>query len=139
MMRFAKAQLNPPKGPLGEAIDLAWKQHTEADESGAAMGLGWMIVADSQARCHNGQTGGFHSAMYINRKMNCAVVVLCNTAEGSGVDKLAETLIQKAESGAALKQKSKAAEAKAAKAGIDAKHRSRLVGRYQLAPNLFSM
>jgi CubicO group peptidase (beta-lactamase class C family) len=135
MMHFAKAQLNPPKGPLGEAIDLAWKQHTEADESGAAMGLGWMISADGLTRVHNGQTGGFHSIMYINRKFNCAVIVLCNTAEGSGVDKLAETLIQKAGAGAALKQKAKTAEATAVKAAIDGKHRSRLVGRYQLAPD----
>ena len=28
MMRFAKAQLTPPSGTLGDAIELAWKQHT---------------------------------------------------------------------------------------------------------------
>ncbi len=38
MMRFAKAQLSPPSGTLGNAIELAWKQHTEADASGPAMG-----------------------------------------------------------------------------------------------------
>ena len=73
MMRFAKAQLNPPSGTLGEAIDLAWNQHTEADESGPAMGLGWMIAGDGQTRWHNGETGGFASALFINRKLKCAV------------------------------------------------------------------
>ena len=60
MMRFAKAQLNPPTGPIGEAIELAWKQQSEADASGPAMGLGWMIAGDGQTRWHNGQTGGSH-------------------------------------------------------------------------------
>ena len=43
MMRFAKAQLTPPTGTLGEAIELAWKQQRDADASGPAMGLGWVI------------------------------------------------------------------------------------------------
>lgn len=68
MMRFAKAQLEPPSGPIGEAIDLAWKQHAEADETGPAMGLGWLIAGDGQTRLHNGQTGGTTSALFINRK-----------------------------------------------------------------------
>ena len=89
MMRFAKAQLTPPTGKLGEAIELAWKQHTEADASGPAMGLGWMIAGDGQTRWHNGQTGGSHSALFINRELKCAVVVLCNTAVTNEVDQLA--------------------------------------------------
>jgi D-alanyl-D-alanine-carboxypeptidase/D-alanyl-D-alanine-endopeptidase len=96
MMRFAKAQLNPPSGPLGEAIDLAWKQHTEADASGPAMGLGWMIAGDGQTRWHNGQTGGSHAALFINREFKCAVVVLCNTAVANEVDQLASQLLLKA-------------------------------------------
>jgi len=72
MMRFAKAQLNPPSGKLGEAIELAWKQHRDADSSSPAMGLGWLIAGDGQTRWHNGQTGGSHSAIFINRESNCA-------------------------------------------------------------------
>src|SRR5262249_36018410 len=34
MMRFAKAQLEPPKGTLGDAIELAWQKHTDVDASG---------------------------------------------------------------------------------------------------------
>ena len=80
MMRFAKAQLNPPTGPLGDAIELAWKQHSDADESGPAMGLGWMIAGDGQTRWHNGGTGGSSSAIFINRELKCAVIVLSNTS-----------------------------------------------------------
>jgi CubicO group peptidase (beta-lactamase class C family) len=95
MMRFAKAQLSPPSGPLGDAIELAWKQHTAADASGAAMGLAWMIAGDGQTRWHNGGTGGFHAALFINREIRSAVIVLCNTAVKAEVDDLAVKLIQK--------------------------------------------
>ena len=44
MLRFAQAQLTPPTGKLGEAIELAWKQQRDADASGPAMGLAWMIA-----------------------------------------------------------------------------------------------
>ncbi len=96
MMRFAKAQLTPPTGHIGEAIELAWTQQRDADASGPAMGLGWMIAGDGQTRWHNGQTGGSHSALFINRELECAVVVLCNTALISEVDQLAMQMVLKA-------------------------------------------
>lgn len=138
MMRFAKAQLNPPRGTLGEAIDLAWKQHTEADQSGPAMGLGWMIAGDGQTRWHNGRTGGYTSALFINRELQCAVVVLANTSIENAVDQLAIRLIQKA-AGLDIKpevdetpeQKDESKD----KLPIDANLRARLVGRYQLTPD----
>jgi len=96
MMRFAKAQLTPPTGTLGDAIELAWKQQRDADASGPAMGLGWMIGGYGQTRWHNGQTGGSHSAMFINRELKCAVVILCNTAVTNDIDQLAMQLVMKA-------------------------------------------
>ena len=134
MMNFAKAQLNPADGAIGEAIDLAWKQHTEADASGPAMGLGWMIAGDGQTRWHNGQTGGFTSAIFINRKYMCAVVVLCNTAVTGKIEELATQLLQQAIG--AEGQKSPNTPGRDPNGlPIDAKLRSRLAGRYQLAPN----
>jgi CubicO group peptidase (beta-lactamase class C family) len=135
MMRFAKAQLNPPKGELGEAIDLAWKQQSAADASGAAMGLGWMISGDGQTRWHNGQTGGFHAALFINRELKCAVVVLCNTAVGNEIDQLAIQLIQKAAGLDVELEPSEKPDPDADKLAIDATLRRRLVGRYQLNPS----
>jgi serine-type D-Ala-D-Ala carboxypeptidase/endopeptidase len=73
-------------GKLGDAIELAWKQQRDADASGLAMGLGWMIAGDGQTRWHNGQTGGSRSALFIDRELNCTVVVLCNTAVTDAVD-----------------------------------------------------
>ena len=96
MMRFAKAQLHPPEGPLGEAIELAWKQHAEVDGTKGAMGLGWIIHGDGQTRWHNGGTGGSASALFINRPLNCAVIVLCNTSANNEVDALAIRLLQQA-------------------------------------------
>lgn len=94
MLKFMAAQLDPPDSKLGKSIDLAWKQHQPGDADSFAMGLGWHIARDGQTRFHNGQTGGFHSAMFVNREINTAVIVLANTASLQ-VDLLAELLIQK--------------------------------------------
>ena len=128
MMRFAEAQLVPPEGPIGDAIKLAWKQHTPADASGPAMGLGWMILPDGQTRWHNGETGGSHSIIVVNRELRTAVVVLSNTAAGSKVDRLAMELATRA-----VPSRTKRAESPSSDPGVvDPK---RLEGRYQLAPN----
>lgn len=157
MMRLAKAQLEPPAGPVGEAIEFAWKQQRDADKSGPAMGLGWMIAGDGQTRWHNGGTGGFHTAIFINRELKAAAIVLCNTSVDQPIDQLAMQIIQKAagqdvqppkpEDAVAAadgdddedEKDAKADDAPAKGAGkkavINAKLRGRLVGRYQLAPN----
>ena len=126
MMRFAKAQLNPPEGKLGEAIELAWKQHAAADDSGGlAMGLGWIIMNDGETHWHNGQTGGSHSMLMLNRKKQTAVILLSNTA--ANIDSLAFQLMVPPKP--AVPQSGPDAPA------IDAELRARLVGRYELAPN----
>ena len=96
MMRFAKANLEPPAGQIGEAIELAWQQHVPKDSSGPAMGLGWNILWDGQTRWHNGQTGGYHAALFINREARCAAAILCNTAVSDEIDDLAMSMIMKA-------------------------------------------
>src|SRR6185369_12440950 len=128
--------------PLGDSIELAWKQHTKADSSGSAMGLGWTIAGDGQTRWHNGQTGGSHSALFINRELKCAVIVLCNTAVTNEIDQLAIQLVQKAAGQEALPKSDAKPKAKAKakpiippdpdseNLAIDANLRSRLVGRY---------
>jgi serine-type D-Ala-D-Ala carboxypeptidase/endopeptidase len=135
MMRFAKAQLNPPSGKLGEAIELAWKQQTEADASGSAMGLGWMIAGDGETRWHNGGTGGFSTYLIINRQAKCAVIVLCNTAVRNEVDQLGMKLLMKAAGQEVEAEASETSDPESDKLAVDATLRSRLVGRYQLAPD----
>jgi D-alanyl-D-alanine-carboxypeptidase/D-alanyl-D-alanine-endopeptidase len=135
MLRFAQAQLTPPPGKPGEAIELAWKQQRDADASGPAMGLGWMIAGDRQTRWHNGQTGGSHAAIFLNREINCAVVVLCNTAVMKEVDQLAMQLVRKAAGQESESETKETSNQKSGAPAIDAKLRSRLEGRYQLAPS----
>jgi CubicO group peptidase (beta-lactamase class C family) len=129
MMRFAKAQISPPAGTLGDAIELAWKQQSDADKSGPATGLGWMIAGDGETRWHDGGTGGTSTALFVNRRLKCATIVLCNTSVNSEIDNLAIQLIQKVAGVGATAEKS------AGKVAIDAKDRARLVGRYELAPD----
>jgi CubicO group peptidase (beta-lactamase class C family) len=135
MMRFAKAQLNPPSDTIGEAIELAWKEQSKADDSGPATGLGWMIAGDGQTRWHNGQTGGSTSAIFINRNLKCAVIVLCNTSIANEVDQLAMQLVLKAAGQDVTPDRSDPPGHDADKLAIDSKLRDRLVGRYQLTPN----
>jgi CubicO group peptidase (beta-lactamase class C family) len=135
MMRFAQAQLTPPSGKLGEATELAWKQQRDADASGPAMGLSWMIAGDGQTRWHNGETGGSHSAIFINRKLNCAVVVLCNTALRTEIDQLAMQLVLKAGGQESEPKHKEMSNHGSGALAIDAKLRGRLVGRYQLKPD----
>lgn len=135
MLRFAQAQLTPPDGRLGDAIELAWQQQRDADASGPAMGLGWVIAGDGQTRWHNGQTGGSHAAIFINREIHCAVVVLCNTAVSDQIDQLAMQLVVKAAGRELASEPSERPEHESGGLAIDAKLRSRLEGRYQLTPN----
>jgi serine-type D-Ala-D-Ala carboxypeptidase/endopeptidase len=127
MLTFAKAVLNPPKGPLGEAIDLAWKKQKEAVGGQHAMGLGWMIAQDGATRWHNGQTGGYHSMILINRSLKTAVVLLSNTANPQ-LDQLTEQIFR-AVIGMEVKPTQFDAEFQ-----VKPEVAKRLEGKYQLAP-----
>jgi len=127
MLTFAKAVLNPPKGPLGKAIELAWKKQKEAVGGQHAMGLGWMIAQDGATRWHNGQTGGYHSMILINRPLKTAVVLLSNTASPQ-LDQLTEQIFR-AVIGMEVQPTSFDAEFQ-----MKPEVAKRLEGKYQLAP-----
>lgn len=94
MTRFMQAVLEPNDERLGKPIDLTWKQHLSASMFGRKpMGLGWVFAGDKSTRWHNGQTGGYHSMMLVNRELNAGVVVLTNTAELE-LDQMAESIFQ---------------------------------------------
>ncbi|MBX3423933.1 MAG: serine hydrolase [Pirellulaceae bacterium] len=94
LLLFAKAILQPPDNELGRAIELAWKIHQPPpSETDFAMGLGWLVARDGSTRFHNGQTGGYHSALFVSRELKQAVVVLANTATME-VDRLAEDVFK---------------------------------------------
>lgn len=128
LLKFADAHLHPPEGRMGEVVDLAFEKHSPSIDGGVERGLGWVIARDGTTRWINGATGGFRSAMFINRDIDVAVIVLANTATAE-VEGLAERLVQDA-------------------AGMDVEpvpvrtpvdvaieDMRRLEGRYQLAPS----
>lgn len=125
MLLFAKANLKTPEGDIGKALDLAWEKHFSGQP---AMGLGWHLAGDGSTRWHNGQTGGYHSMMLVNRKLGIAAVVLSNSAS-LDVDQLATQLIQML-AGQPVKPRTfeKAV-------SVSDEVMQRYVGKYQLAPN----
>ncbi len=93
MAKFIQANLNPPKGATGKAIELAWKIHLERKSGRPAMGLGWHLAGNGTTRWHNGKTGGYSSMLQIDRKHRVGAIVLCNTA-GDHIDELGDAIMQ---------------------------------------------
>ncbi|MEM9354102.1 MAG: serine hydrolase [Planctomycetota bacterium] len=94
MLRFAEAQLDPPEGRLGEAINLAWQVHQEPIEGvDLSVCLGWHVAQDGSTRWHNGGTGGYRSMLLVGRQRKIAVILLTNTGSG-GTDPLAKDIFR---------------------------------------------
>ncbi|MCO6046586.1 serine hydrolase [Aeoliella sp. ICT_H6.2] len=128
MLKFASAALSPPPGELGKAIELSWQQHQDPlAEGDFAMGLAWHIARDGTTRWHSGQTGGYHSVIYVNRQINAAVVILSNTATGE-IDVLGEQIVRML-AGAEVEPRNFDEPLKVDQAMLD-----RYVGKYQLVP-----
>lgn len=128
LLTFAEAYLDPQEGDLREAVGLSWCVHQKPIEEGDfAMGLGWHIAHDGQTRWHNGQTGGYHAAIFVNRPLKIAAVVLTNTATME-VDALAQDLVV-----ACAGQNVKPREFEKAPE-VSSEVLQSYVGKYQLAP-----
>lgn len=97
LMRLVDASIHPDKaGELKNAIELAWQIHQPSlKEGGMANGLGWFVAQDGKTRWHNGETGGFHSIVLVNRALKIGVVILANTATAE-VETLANDLFKAA-------------------------------------------
>jgi CubicO group peptidase (beta-lactamase class C family) len=81
MVRFVEANLAPPEGALGRALEMTRERRVERGDGGY-VGLGWHID-DTEAGpliWHNGQTGGFHSYVAFDPDSGTGVVVLSNAA-----------------------------------------------------------
>lgn len=93
LLLFARAQWEAPKDEsLTKALALA--RSKQRDIPGGGIGLGWHLAKDGVTWWHNGGTGGFHSAMFVDPAERRAVVVLCNTATGV-VDAVASGILQR--------------------------------------------
>jgi CubicO group peptidase (beta-lactamase class C family) len=130
MLNYLQANLEPPAGDLGKAIDLAWQvQQAKLSKSEFDMGLGWHIAKDGHTRWHTGQTGGFHSCIFIDRRSKSGVVVLANTA-ATEIDALGESLIRML---MGIEEKPREFEKLAA---VSSDAMNRYVGKYELVPEV---
>jgi CubicO group peptidase (beta-lactamase class C family) len=86
MVRLVERLLAPPPGRLGEALTTAMEPRRLAGSPQMRIGLGWHVLERSGRRItwHNGQTGGYHSFVGLDRERRMGVVVLANV--GRDVD-----------------------------------------------------
>jgi CubicO group peptidase (beta-lactamase class C family) len=86
MLKYVEAQLHPPAGKLGDAINFQHELRADADNNGK-IAINWMFDPRGANYNHGGGTGGFTSFAFFNTKKDIAGVVLVNRASG-----LAESL-----------------------------------------------
>ena len=85
MLKYARANIKPGKGVLGDAIRLSHQQ-TFADKN-AIMGMGWHIsrIPGHTIVQHGGQTGGYNAYIGVETATRKAVIVLSNVATDNQV------------------------------------------------------
>jgi serine-type D-Ala-D-Ala carboxypeptidase/endopeptidase len=86
MLTYAVAQLNPPAGPLAQAIPLEHQLHSATDDGDRHLfkiGLTWIFEPDPRNYFGLGQTGGFSSFIFFNTEHQLAGVVLFNRFVGA--------------------------------------------------------
>ena len=99
LLRFGAAQLRPEATELGPAISLTHEVRHPFD-AGGGMALGWH-VSPVGIHWHNGQTGGYHGFLAVDRERRFVVAALANTANGivsRATDQIVVTLLGKAPS-----------------------------------------
>jgi len=84
MMKFARANLAAPAGPLGRVLARTYERRHDAGRPEMSIGLGWIIrrAGDRDVLWHNGGTGGYRSWFGLDRRAKRAVVVLANSQHG---------------------------------------------------------
>jgi serine-type D-Ala-D-Ala carboxypeptidase/endopeptidase len=93
MLKLVAAQADPAASPLNDTLTLAAQRRQSHTGGMRGIGLGWQIAGDRSTLWHNGQTGGYFSAVFVNAGLKKGVVVLANGTD-SAVDALGEKLIQ---------------------------------------------
>jgi D-alanyl-D-alanine-carboxypeptidase/D-alanyl-D-alanine-endopeptidase len=84
MMRFARANLAAPNGPLGRVLARTYERRHGAGRPDLSIGLGWIIrrAGDRDVLWHNGGTGGYRAWLGLDFRAKRAVVVLANSQHG---------------------------------------------------------
>lgn len=93
LLKLIAAHVDSASSPLEASIRLASQHRRAISGSGGSMALGWRIAGDKTTLWHNGQTGGYSAAVFVNPGLKKGVVVLANGAD-STVDVLGGRLFQ---------------------------------------------
>jgi CubicO group peptidase (beta-lactamase class C family) len=125
MLTFARANFPSSKTPLSESLAFSHKIRHSFDEH-RGIGLFWLTGTETSVVGHNGQTGGFHSYVAVDKKNEYAVVVLANTAS-MHVDAYAQAVLQTLRGKPATFELPKTI-------SLPAHRLDALVGTYELAP-----
>jgi CubicO group peptidase (beta-lactamase class C family) len=83
LMTYLAAQVEPPAGPLTQAIPLQHELRSVTDDGTEHLfriGLAWMFEPSPRNYFSLGQTGGFTSFVFFNKDQQLAGVVLFNRA-----------------------------------------------------------
>jgi len=133
LVALVKAHLHPERhGPFGDVLESVQRpRHRLPPSAGVspegAIALGWHVDQDGVV-WHNGQTGGFHAFVGLDRARTLGVVVLANTAAPI-VDELGRVLLRAAAGESVALQAP--APAEVSEATLE-----RYVGRYRLGEDL---
>ena len=84
MVKFARANLAAPNGPLGKVLARTHERRQDAGRPDMSIGLGWIIrsAAGRDVLWHNGGTGGYRTWLGLDMRAKRAVVVLANSQHG---------------------------------------------------------
>jgi CubicO group peptidase (beta-lactamase class C family) len=93
LLKLVAAQIEPERSPLQPSLSAVALRRRDIPGAPLGMALGWHIAADKSTRFHNGQTGGYASAVFVNPTLKKGVVVLSNGAD-SIIDVVAEKTMQ---------------------------------------------
>lgn len=90
MLAFAAANLDST-GPLGRVLAGTHEPQRATQNPNLRIGLGWHVLTAPAVTLHNGQTGGYHSFLGLDKARRVAVVVL--SSSGTDIDDIGMHLL----------------------------------------------
>lgn len=128
MLKFVAANLGLTESKLSPAMESTHRARHEYGGPKAQIGLGWILrkERDGEILWHNGETGGYHSFIGMDKKKRTGVVVLSNSS--NSIDDIGFHLIDEESAPAELKPPRQAVE-------VDAKIYEAYRGDYRLSPD----
>ncbi|KRA83754.1 hypothetical protein ASD76_06975 [Altererythrobacter sp. Root672] len=139
MLKFAAAALDP-QSPIGPAMKTALANRVDTGDPRFQQALGWQVGHPEEGReivIHNGGTGGFRSALALEPAKQRGVVALANSgAEPSATDIALHVLVGAPVTATPPIPPAPPPPVVRTEVTLPAAELDRVVGRYELLPNL---